>query len=150
MRTDGPTPAVHDEIDRRDATAIVRRVRNAHFEQPTTLEDFDFNYNPSIPAAQIQTALAEQAGIHVTNIRRYEAGTNAPTLDALRNLTLALNTTADHLLFDPDERTPTDHLTLTLQAAVKRLDPDSQAHLQATIEGLLLRAETRRWQQTAS
>ena len=43
-----------DEIARRDATAIVRRVRNAHFEQATALEDFDFNYNPTIPAATIR------------------------------------------------------------------------------------------------
>ena len=43
-----------DEIARRDAAAIVRRVRNARFEQATTLEDFDFNYNPSIPAAAIR------------------------------------------------------------------------------------------------
>jgi DNA replication protein DnaC len=43
-----------DEIARRDAAAIVRRVRNARFEQPTTLEDFDFNYNPSIPAPAIR------------------------------------------------------------------------------------------------
>jgi DNA replication protein DnaC len=43
-----------DEIARRDAHAIGRRVRAAHFEQPTTLEDFDFKYNPSIPAATIR------------------------------------------------------------------------------------------------
>ena len=43
-----------DEIARRDATAIGRRVRAARFEQPTTLEDFDFKYNPSIPAATIR------------------------------------------------------------------------------------------------
>ena len=43
-----------DEINRRDATAVIRRVRAAHFEQPTTLEDFDFKYNPSIPAATIR------------------------------------------------------------------------------------------------
>ena len=43
-----------DELARRDAAAIVRRVRNARFEQATTLEDFDFNYNPSIPAAAIR------------------------------------------------------------------------------------------------
>jgi len=42
------------EIARRDAAAIVRRVRTAHFEQATTLEDFDFNYNPSIPAPAIR------------------------------------------------------------------------------------------------
>ena len=43
-----------DEIARRDAHAIGRRVRAARFEQPTTLEDFDFKYNPSIPAATIR------------------------------------------------------------------------------------------------
>ena len=43
-----------DELARRDAAAIVRRVRNARFEQATTLEDFDFNYNPRVPAAAIR------------------------------------------------------------------------------------------------
>jgi DNA replication protein DnaC len=43
-----------DEIARREAAAVVKRVRNAHFEQATTLEDFDFNYNPAIPAATIR------------------------------------------------------------------------------------------------
>ena len=43
-----------DEIARRDATAIVRRVRQARFEQPVTLEDFDFSYNPKIPAAHFR------------------------------------------------------------------------------------------------
>jgi DNA replication protein DnaC len=47
-----------DEIARRDATAITRRVRAARFEQPTTLEDFDFNFNPSIPAATIRDLAA--------------------------------------------------------------------------------------------
>lgn len=43
-----------DEIARRDAHAIGRRVRAARFEQPTSLENFDFKYNPSIPAATIR------------------------------------------------------------------------------------------------
>ena len=43
-----------DEIGRREATAVIRRVRAAKFEQATTLEDFDFNYNPTIPAATIR------------------------------------------------------------------------------------------------
>jgi DNA replication protein DnaC len=40
-----------DEIARRDTAALTRRVRNAHFETTTTLEEFDFAYNPKIPAA---------------------------------------------------------------------------------------------------
>lgn len=34
--------------------------------------------------ALTQTALAEHTDVHVSNIRRYEAGTNQPTLDVLR------------------------------------------------------------------
>jgi DNA replication protein DnaC len=33
-----------DEINRRDAAALVRRVRHARFEQTVTIEEFDFNY----------------------------------------------------------------------------------------------------------
>ncbi len=43
-----------DEIARREASAIDRRIRKARFETPTTLEDFDFTYNPKIPAATIR------------------------------------------------------------------------------------------------
>lgn len=43
-----------DEITRREAAALVRRVRQARFEQESTIEDFDFAYNPKIPAAHIR------------------------------------------------------------------------------------------------
>lgn len=43
-----------DEITRRDAAALERRLRAARFEQTTTIEDFDFSFNPKIPAAHIR------------------------------------------------------------------------------------------------
>ena len=43
-----------DELARRSAAAIVRRVRAAHFEQTTSIEEFDFSFNPKIPAARIR------------------------------------------------------------------------------------------------
>lgn len=43
-----------DEIARRDAAALQRRLRAARFEATTTIEDFDFAYNPKIPAAHIR------------------------------------------------------------------------------------------------
>ncbi len=43
-----------DEITRRDAASLIRRVRQARFEQATTIEDFDFAFNPKIPAAHIR------------------------------------------------------------------------------------------------
>ena len=43
-----------DELARRDAAGIARRVRAAHFEQICAIEDYDFKYNPKIPAARIR------------------------------------------------------------------------------------------------
>src|SRR6266498_5460311 len=43
-----------DEVARRDAAGIERRVRAARFEHISVIEDFDFTYDPKIPAAQIR------------------------------------------------------------------------------------------------
>jgi DNA replication protein DnaC len=47
-----------DEITRRDAAAVIRRVHQARFEQPTVIEEFDFTYNPTIPAPVIRDLAA--------------------------------------------------------------------------------------------
>jgi DNA replication protein DnaC len=43
-----------DETARRDAAGLGRRVKAARFEQTATVEDFDFSFNPKIPAAVIR------------------------------------------------------------------------------------------------
>jgi transcriptional regulator with XRE-family HTH domain len=89
-----------------------------------------------------QQAVADRAGVHVTNIRRYEAGKAAPTVHILRNLATALNISADALLFDPGQRGPQDDLALRLEA-ISRLDPDEKAAILALIESMLLRHQAR-------
>lgn len=42
-----------DEVARREAAGVIKRVRQARFEETVTLEDFDFSFNPKVPAAQI-------------------------------------------------------------------------------------------------
>ncbi len=74
-------------------------------------------------AGLTQTQLAEDAGTHVSQIRRYEAGTAQPTLDAIRRLATTLHVSADLLIFDIDERGPDDDLTLAFEAT-RQLDPD--------------------------
>ena len=90
-----------------------------------------------------QDAIAERVGVHVSQIRRYEAGTSAPTLDVLRNVALALNVSIDSLVFDEGERGPDDELRLTFEA-INNLEPGDKAHVQAVLEGLLLRHQARR------
>ncbi|GAA1809835.1 MAG: helix-turn-helix transcriptional regulator [Actinobacteria bacterium] len=93
-------------------------------------------------AGLTQQALADTIGIHVTQLRRYEAGTSQPTLDVLRALARALACSIDHLAFD-DERGPaTPGLRVQLEA-LDRLTPDEQATVAAMIEGALLRHQVR-------
>ena len=42
-----------DEVDRRDGKQLEQRVRRAGFDHATTLEDFDFAFNVSVPKARI-------------------------------------------------------------------------------------------------
>jgi transcriptional regulator with XRE-family HTH domain len=91
-----------------------------------------------------QQALADRAGVHVTQLRRYEAGTNQPTLNVLRALALALCVSTNSLVFTDDERGPTDPgLRLHLEA-INHLDPDEQATVRTLIEGTLLRHQARK------
>jgi transcriptional regulator with XRE-family HTH domain len=91
-----------------------------------------------------QQILADRVGVHVTQIRRYEAGTSAPTLDVLRNLAVALAVTTDSLVFDEHERDPAEELRLQFEATT-HLDDEGKALVKALIEGVLLRQESRRW-----
>jgi hypothetical protein len=43
-----------DEIARRQRKVLGERIHRARFEEPTTLEDYDFGFNPKVPAAQIR------------------------------------------------------------------------------------------------
>ena len=47
-----------DEISRRDSMSLQRRIRRARFETEATLEGFDFNASPKLPAAQIRDLAA--------------------------------------------------------------------------------------------
>lgn len=42
-----------DELARRDADGVARRIRAARFEDNCDLRDFDFSYNPETPKAQL-------------------------------------------------------------------------------------------------
>ena len=95
-----------------------------------------------------QQQMAETIGIHVSQYKRYEAGTSQPTLDVFRKITLALNTSADGLLFDVDERGPNKNESLRLQfEAVAQLEDKERAVIMELIDGMLLKHDAKRWMQ---
>jgi len=47
-----------DEISRRQTVSLAKRIRRARFEEQATLEGFDFQASPKLPAAQIRDLAA--------------------------------------------------------------------------------------------
>ncbi len=89
-----------------------------------------------------QGTLAQHVGVHVSQLRRYEAGSSSPTLDVLRKLAIALSVSSDTLVFDT-ERDPDEELRLQLEATKRLTDEDRQL-VKRFINGLLLSHEAKR------
>lgn len=92
-----------------------------------------------------QQGLADLAGIHLTQIQRYEKGDAQPTLEMIRKLSKALAVSADTLLFDEDERGPDDALRLQFEA-LQQFDDDERQTAQAVLEGLILKHQAKQSQ----
>lgn len=93
-----------------------------------------------------QKALAEKAGTHLTQVQRYEGGETQPALEALRKLALALNVSADRLVFDEDERAPPDDWRLQFEALAEFSEKEREV-AKAVIEGLILKHTANRYSQ---
>jgi len=91
-----------------------------------------------------QKALAEQVGVHVTQIQRYESGSIQPTLDVLRRLAVTLSVSADMLVFDRDERGPDEDLKLTFEA-LSQFDAEEKAVAKKVLQGLIIQHQAKRW-----
>ena len=88
-----------------------------------------------------QQALADAVGIHVTQLRRYEAGTSQPTLDVLNRIAASLTVSIDSLANDDN------HLPQDLRRhfeAINQLDEDEQNAIRTLIEATLIRHQARK------
>jgi len=90
-----------------------------------------------------QQTLAETVGIHVSQLRRYEAGQSQPTLEVIRKLAVALSVSADLLVFDKDERGPEEDLRFQFEA-VGRLDPNDRNLVREVLDSIISRHDARR------
>ena len=90
-----------------------------------------------------QQALADAVGIHVSQLRRYEAGHSQPTLEVIRKLAVTLSVSADLLVFGKDERGPDDELRLQFEA-VGRLDDHDRSLVREVLDSIISRHDARR------
>ena len=85
-----------------------------------------------------QQTLADTASVHVNQIRRYEAGTAQPTLEALIRLAQALHVSLDDLVFAEGERGPSDDLRLRFEA-VSHMPEAEKSVIKALLDGMILK-----------
>lgn len=95
-----------------------------------------------------QQGLADLTGIHIQQIKRYEAGTSEPSAEALRKIATSLHVTTDSLLFEDGERGPDDGLRLQFEA-VSKLDEKEREAVETMIAGVLHMHDAKRWTQAA-
>jgi transcriptional regulator with XRE-family HTH domain len=97
---------------------------------------------PTPGEVTVQT-LSEAAELHVNQIRRYEAGTAQPTLEALIRLAKALHVSLDSLVFEEGERGPDEDLRLRFEA-LAQLDSNERMVVKELLDGMLLKHQARR------
>jgi transcriptional regulator with XRE-family HTH domain len=95
-----------------------------------------------------QQNFADATGIHVQQIKRYEANTSQPSADALKKIAKCFGVTTDWLLFEHSERGPDDDLRLQFEA-MDQLTPEEKGVARAVLEGLLLKHAAHRFNITA-
>jgi transcriptional regulator with XRE-family HTH domain len=95
-----------------------------------------------------QQALAELINLHVIQVRRYESGASQPTLDVIRRLAVALQVSADVLIFGADERGPDGDLRLQFEA-ISKFGAEEKQVIKALLEGMILKHEAKRWSSAA-
>ncbi len=96
-----------------------------------------------------QQALADAAGLHINQIRRYETGSAQPTLEGLIKLAKSLHVSLDELVFNENERGPGNRMKLLFEA-VERLNEDEQSIIRELLEGMIVKYEARRWTSPAA
>jgi transcriptional regulator with XRE-family HTH domain len=85
-----------------------------------------------------QQALADLVFITVLQIHRYESGSSQPTLDVIRRLAIALGVSADMLVFDEQERGPSEGLRYQFET-ISRMSEDEQEVVRAVLDALIIK-----------
>jgi transcriptional regulator with XRE-family HTH domain len=90
-----------------------------------------------------QQELAQQVGIGISQMRRYEKGSSSPTLEVIKNLALTLGVSTDELIFDNNERVAAskilDKELLRQFEIVSRLTPHDIDAIKTVLESIIVR-----------
>jgi len=89
-----------------------------------------------------QPKMAEMVGIHISQVKRYEAGEAQPSLDILKKIATAFNVTTDWLIFEEGEREPKESLKLKFEA-IAQMDQDERQVVDALLDAMILKHQAK-------
>ena len=95
-----------------------------------------------------QHQMADLVELHVNQIRRYEAGSAQPSLEALKKIARALSVSLDFLVFDEDERGPDEELKLQFEA-ISQFSAEEKVVARTVLDSLILRHTANRFSQAS-
>lgn len=115
---------------------------------------FTMSFSKRLSAVRKERGLTQQQmsdlmGIHLSQIKRYESGDTQPSLEVLRKIALALNVSADLLLFEQNERGPSDDLRMQFEA-LSQFSPDEKKVAKELLDSLILKHTANRLSASAS
>lgn len=94
-----------------------------------------------------QQQMADAIGVHVNQVRRYEAGATQPSLEALKKIAVAMSVTIDSLVFDEEERGPDEQLRLQFEA-ISHLSSEEKQVVKELLDGMIIKYQSRKWDTT--
>ena len=90
-----------------------------------------------------QQEMAARIGIHVNQVRRYEAGNARPSLEVVEKIALTLHVSLDWLVFGDSNREPMEDLKLQFEA-LQQFDADEIKVAKELLESLILKHNAKR------
>lgn len=85
-----------------------------------------------------QQDVADQIGLHVNQVKRYEASSAQPSLEGLKKLARVFSVSTDWLLFEDAERGPTEDLRLQFEA-VSQFPPEERQVARAVLDAMIVK-----------
>ena len=88
--------------------------------------------------------MADAVGIHIAQIKRYEAGEAQPSLDILKKIAVAFSVSTDWLIFEEGEGESQDELKLKFEA-ITHMDKDERHVVLSVLDSMILKHQTKRF-----
>ncbi len=85
-----------------------------------------------------QQEMADTVGMHITQVKRYEAGQAQPSIEILKKIATAFHVTTDWLIFEEGERDLPNSLQLKFEA-VSQMSKEDQGAINSLIDGMILK-----------